>query len=199
MFQKGISLFALFITGLIYTTAQAQDSINIPSFEAPKSYILGDIKVTGKINYNPQTVVTFTGLNKGQQITVPGEEISDALKKLWKLGFFKDINIYETSIVNDTINLELSLNELPRLNSVKIKGFRKSKSEALIKEAKLTKGKIVNDNFLSTTKYFLLNKYKKDGFYNSKVTLNTVPDSTGKRVDLIVGIDKGKKSKNFEN
>jgi outer membrane protein insertion porin family len=88
MFQKGISLFALFITGLIYTTAQAQDSINIPSFEAPKSYILGDIKVTGKINYNPQTVVTFTGLNKGQQITVPGEEISDALKKLWKLGFF---------------------------------------------------------------------------------------------------------------
>ncbi len=193
MFQKGISLFALFITGLIYTNAQAQDSINIPSFEAPKSYILGDIKVTGKINYNPQTVVTFTGLNKGQQITVPGEEISDALKKLWKLGFFKDINIYETSIVNDTINLELSLNELPRLNSVKIKGFRKSKSEALIKEAKLTKGKIVNDNFLATTKYFLLNKYKKDGFYNSKVTLNTVPDSTGKRVDLIVGIDKGKK------
>ncbi|WP_410878658.1 outer membrane protein assembly factor [Myroides sp. DW712] len=194
MFQKGISLFALFIAGLICSSAQAQQGDNIPTLETPKTYILGDIKVTGKINYNPQTVVTFTGLNKGQKISVPGEEISDALKKLWKLGFFKDINIYETSVVNDTINLELTLNELPRLNSAKVKGFKKTKSETVTKEAKLTKGKIVNENLLSTTKYFLLNKYKKDGFYNTKVTLNTVPtDSTGKYVDLVVGIDKGKK------
>ncbi|MEC4112869.1 outer membrane protein assembly factor BamA [Myroides pelagicus] len=203
MFQKGTSLFALFIAGLIYANAQAQDSLNIPTYEAPKTYTLGDVKVTGKYNYNPQTVITFTGLSKGQEITVPGEEISDALKKLWNLGFFTDINIYETSIVNDTINLELSLNELPRLNSVKIKGYKKSKSEALIKEAKITKGKIVNENFLSTTKYFLLNKYKKDGYYNTKVTLNTVPtDSTNRRVDLVIGIDKGKKVRiseiNFE-
>ncbi|SDH38005.1 BamA/OMP85 family outer membrane protein [Myroides phaeus] len=194
MFQKGTSLFALFIAGLIYTSAQAQDSINIPSFEAPKHYVLGDIVVSGKFSLNPQTIVTFTGLNKGQKIAVPGEEISNALKKLWNVGSFTDINIYETSVKNDTINIELTLNELPRLNSVKIKGFKKSKSEALIKEAKLTKGKIVNDNFLSTTKYFLLNKYKKDGFYNTKVTLNTVPsDSTNRKVDLLVGIDRGKK------
>jgi len=194
MFQKGISLFALFIAGLICSSAQAQQGDNIPTLEAPKTYILGDIKVTGKINYNPQTVVTFTGLNKGQKISVPGEEISDALKKLWKLGFFKDINIYETSVVNDTINLELSLNELPRLSSAKVKSFKKSKSETVLKEAKLTKGKIVNENLLSTTKYFLLNKYKKDGFYNTKITLNTVPtDSTGRYVDLLIGIDKGKK------
>lgn len=194
MFQKGISLFALFIAGLICSSAQAQQGDNIPTLETPKTYILGDIKVTGKINYNPQTVVTFTGLNKGQKISVPGEEISDALKKLWKLGFFKDINFYETSVVNDTINLELTLNELPRLNSAKVKSFKKSKSETVLKEAKLTKGKIVNENLLSTTKYYLLNKYKKDGFYNTKVTLNTVPtDSTGRYVDLIVGIDKGKK------
>lgn len=194
MFQKGISLFALFIAGLICSSAQAQQGDYIPTLETPKTYILGDIKVTGKINYNPQTVVTFTGLSKGQKIAVPGEEISDALKKLWKLGFFKDINIYETSVVNDTINLELSLNELPRLSSAKVKGYKKAKSETVIKEAKLTKGKIVNENLLSTTKYYLLNKYKKDGYYNTKVTLNTVPtDSTGRYVDLIVGIDRGKK------
>lgn len=194
MFQKGTSLFALFIAGLVYTHAQAQDSIKIPSFEAPKQYTLGDITVTGKFSLNPQTIVTFTGLSKGQKITVPGEEISHALKKLWNVGSFTDINFYETSIKGDTINVELTLNELPRLNSVKIKGYKKAKSEALIKEAKLTRGKIVNDNFLSTTKYFLLNKYKKDGYFNTKVTLNTVPsDSTGRKVDLVVGVDKGKK------
>ncbi len=194
MFQKGRSLFALFIAGLICSSVQAQQGESIPTFEAPKTYILGDITVTGKINYNPQTVITYTGLNKGQKISIPGEEISDALKKLWKLGFFRDINIYETSVVNDTINLELSLNELPRLQSASVKGFKKAKSETILKEAKLTKGKIVNENLLSTTKYYLLNKYRKDGYYNAKITLNTVPtDSTGRYVDLIVGIDKGKK------
>lgn len=194
MFQKGTTLFALLVAGFFCKNAQAQDSINIPSFEAPKIYTIGDIKVSGKFNYNPQTVITFTGLNKGQQIAVPGEEISDALKKLWNLNFFTDINIYETSVVNDTINLELSLNELPRLDNIEIKGYKKTKSESLIKEAKLTKGQIVNENFLSTTKYFLLNKYKKDGFYNTKVTMQTVPsDSLGRKVDLVIGIDKGKK------
>ncbi|MDM1395825.1 BamA/OMP85 family outer membrane protein [Myroides odoratimimus] len=194
MFQKGTSLFALFIAGLVYSHVHAQDSIKVPSFEAPKIYTLGNITVTGKYSLNPQTIVTFTGLSKGQKIAVPGEELSHALTKLWKVGSFTDINFYETSVVNDTINLELTLNELPRLKSVKIKGFKKAKSEALIKEAKLNRGKIVNDNFLSTTKYFLLNKYKKDGYYNTKVTLNTIPaDSTGRTVELLVGIDKGKK------
>lgn len=196
MFQKGTSLFALLAAGFFCTQTKAQDSINFPSFESPKIYTLGDITVSGKYNYNPQTVITFTGLNKGQKIAVPGEEISDALKKLWNLNFFTDINIYETSVVNDTINLELTLNELPRLDNVRINGYKKAKSESLIKEAKLTKGQIVNENFLSTTKYFLLNKYKKDGFYNTKVTLQTIPtDSLGRKVDLVIGVDKGKKVK----
>lgn len=194
MFQKGISLFALFIAGLISTGMQAQEGVSLSSYEEPKTYVLGDINVTGKFNYNPQTVVTFTGLHKGQKITVPGEELSDALKKLWKLGFFKDINIYETSVVNDTINIELALNELPRLNNTVFKGYKKAKSETLIKEAKLTKGKIVNENLIASTKYFLLNKYKKDGFYNAKVTINTIPtDSTNKKADIAIAIDKGKK------
>ncbi len=193
MFQKGIkTLFVLFSVG-ICSIANAQEEQ--PFFEAPKKYILGNIEVTGKVNYNPQTVVTFSGLNKGQEITIPGEEISDALKKLWKLGFFKDINVYETSIVGDTLNLELALNELPRLNEVRVKGLRKAKSETILKESKLTKGKIVNENLITTTKNYVLNKYRKDGFYNAKVTINTIPDSTGRKVDMVLGVDRGKKVK----
>lgn len=193
MFQKGIkTLFALFAIGFTAITNAQEDS---SYFEAPKNYILGNIEVTGNFTYNPQTVVTFTGLTKGQNISIPGEEVSDALKKLWKLGFFKDINIYETSIAGDTINLELSLNELPRLNEVKVKGLRKGKAETILKESKLTKGKIVNENLITTTRNYILNKYRKDGFYSTKIAINTIPDSTGRRVDMIVNIDRGKKVK----
>ncbi|SFJ12404.1 BamA/OMP85 family outer membrane protein [Myroides guanonis] len=200
MFQKGIKTLFVLVSLGVYSLASAQEEQN--HFESPKKYVLGDIQVTGKVNYNPQTVVTFTGLNKGQEITIPGEEISDALKKLWKLGFFKDINIYETSINGDTINLELALNELPRLNEAKIKGLRKAKTETILKESKLTKGKIVNENLITTTKNYILNKYRKDGFYNTKVAIQTIPDSTGRRVDMVLSIDKGKKVRiskiNFE-
>ncbi|WP_430613983.1 BamA/OMP85 family outer membrane protein [Flavobacterium sp. JP2137] len=193
MFQKGIkTLFALFVVSFS-ATSNAQDSISIAN--APKHYILGDIEVSGKVNYNSHTVVTFAGLSKGQSITIPGEEISDAVKKLWKLGFFSDINVYETSIVGDTINLELNLNELPRLNEIKVKGLRKGKAAAVLKESKLTKGKIVNENLLTTTRNYVVNKYKKDGFYNTKVNINTIPDSTGNKVDMVLTVDRGSKVK----
>ncbi len=165
------------------------------NFENGKSYILADVEVTGKVNYNPQTIITFAGLEKGQNIIVPGEEISGAIKKLWKLGYFNDINVYVNKIQNDSIYLELNINELPKLADVKITGVKKGKIEELIKDNDLKKGKIVNENLITTTKNYIQNKYKKNGFYNTKVVINTFPDSTETNVDMLVKIDKGDKVK----
>ena len=171
----------------------AQDRI---PFDQGKPYFLADISVTGKISYNEQTVTTFTGLEKGQSITVPGEEISNAIKKLGKLGLFSDIDFYVNKIEGDSIFLELNINELPKLNEVKIVGVKKSKIEGLIKDNSLTKGKIVNENLVTTTKNYIENKYKKDGFFNTKVNITTTADTTsGNEVKMLVSIDKGAKVK----
>ena len=151
------------------------------------------MKVNGKISYNEQTVVTFAGLEKGQQITVPGEEISNAIKKLGKLGLFSDIDFYVNKIEADSIWLDLDIAELPKLSEAKIQGVKKSKIEAIIKENSLTKGKIVNENLITTTKNYLENKYKKEGYYNTKVFIKTIPDTTeGNQVKMLVNIDKGR-------
>ena len=178
----------------------AQDD---PSFTQGTKYILADVEVTGKISYNQQTIVTFAGLEKGQNITIPGEEISNAIKKLGKLGLFNEIDFYVTKIQGDSIFLQLNINELPKLSEVKFQGVKKSKTEALIKDNGLTKGKIVNENFINTTKNYIEKKYKKDGFYSTKVSINTVPDTTaGNLVKMIINIYKGNKLKvakiNFE-
>jgi outer membrane protein insertion porin family len=73
---------------------------------------------TNKISFNDQTVIHFAGLEKGQEITVPGEEISSAIKKLGKLGF-DEISFYINRIQNDSIYLDLEIKELPKLNNVK--------------------------------------------------------------------------------
>ncbi len=166
------------------------------SFTQGTKYILADVEVTGKISYNQQTVVTFAGLEKGQEITIPGEEISNAIKKLGKLGLFNEIDFYINKIEGDSIFLQLNINELPKLSEVKFQGVKKSKREGLIKDTGLTKGKIVNENLITTTKNYIENKYKKDGYYRTKVAINTVADTTqGNQVNMIVNIDKGDKLK----
>ncbi|WP_445452971.1 outer membrane protein assembly factor BamA [Flavobacterium sp. 25HG05S-40] len=179
---------------------QAQDKM---PFDQGKKYVLANVLVNGKISYNQQTVVTFAGLEKGQQITVPGEETSNAIKKLGKLGLFSDIDFYVNKVEGDSIWLDLDIVELPKLSEVKFQGVKKGKTEGLIKDNELTKGKIVNENLITTTKNYIENKYKKDGYFNTKVFIKTIPDTTdGNQVKMLVNIDKGDKLKiskiNFE-
>ena len=186
-------LTLLFIGSFIQLKAQDQDRL---PFDQGAKYILADVEVAGKISYNQQTVVTFAGLTKGQSVTVPGEEISNAIKKLGKLGLFSDIDFYVNKIAGDSIYLLLKINELPKLGDVKFVGIKKNKTEALIKDNDLVKGKIVNENLITTTKNYIENKYKKEGFYNTKVYLNTSVDTTViNEVKMLVNIDKGEKIK----
>ena len=189
MFKNRI-LF-LFILLLIGNTINAQET----TLEKGKEYTLSGVEVTGKVSFNEQTVITFTGLEIGSKIRIPGEEISLAITKLWKLGLFNDVNFYVKKIEGESIFLELELYELPKLNDIKIKGVKKGKREDIVKETELSKGKIVNDNLLTNTKNYIENKFKKDGYFNTKVTINTLADSTNTKVDMVVFIDKGQKVK----
>ena len=187
--NKILFLFALLFLGNII---QAQEETTL---QKGNEYTLAGVEVTGKVSYNQQTVITFAGLEIGSKIRIPGEEISNAVKKLWKLGLFNDVNFYVQKIEGNNIFLELELFELPKLNEVKIKGVRKGKKEDLLKETELNKGKIVNDNLIANTKNYIENKFKKDGYYNTKVSINTLADSTNTKVDMVIFIDRGNKVK----
>ena len=191
--QKSIKiLIGLLIFGG-FSHIKAQDRV---PFDQGKTYFLAKVEIVGKISFNANTVTTFAGLEKGQEITVPGEQISNAIKKLGKLGLFDEISFYINRVENDSIFLDLHLDELPKLNEVKFVGINKSKVEGLIKDNGLTQEKVVNENLITTTKYYIENKYKKEGFFNTKVTINTVIDtSLVNHVNMVVKIDKGNKVK----
>ncbi|MBB1193635.1 outer membrane protein assembly factor BamA [Flavobacterium sp. SOK18b] len=191
--KKSIQLALSVLIFGCFTQVKAQERV---PFDQGKKYILADVTVVGDISFNSQTVVTFTGLQKGQEITIPGEEVSTAIKKLGKLGLFDEISFYINKIQNDSIYLDLNIVELPKLGEVKIVGVKKAKVEELIKDNSLTKGKVVNENLITTTKNYIENKYKKDGFYNTKVNINTIKDTTTiNQVNMLVNIDKGDKVK----
>ena len=184
-------IFILFLVG--FNTINAQDRI---PFDDGKVYIIKKINVTGKITYSPETIATFSGLEKGQSITIPGEEISNSIKKLWKLNLYNDVNFYVDKIEGDSISLELNLNEHPKLKEVKYVGLRKSKIEEISKKVELVPEAAVNENLITNTRNYIENKYKKDGYYNTKVNIATTEDKeTINHVNMVVNVDKGSKVK----
>lgn len=189
-----LNTFFITLLFIISNTINAQDI----KFNNGEKYVIGEISVTGNTSFSEQTVITYSGLRKGEEISIPGEEISTALKKLWNSKLFSAIDIYLARTEGNVAFLEINLIDLPELNDVTINGVKKSKKETIIKENKLNKGAKVTENLIATTRNYLISKYKKDGFYNTSVRINTTElnDSIEKRrVDMTVDIDKGEKIK----
>ena len=191
MFLKIKSDLPLFILLMSINTWSQQTD-----FVKGNEYILDEIKVTGLKNFNEQTVITYTGLKQGQKIRIPGEEISSIISKLWKLDLFSDINFYLTDIRDNNASIQIDIIELPTLSDFKITGLKKSKIETIISDTEIKKGQKITENFIKTTKNYIVNKYKKDGFLNAKVAINVVPDTSDVNLSkMLIKIDLGDRVK----
>ena len=194
--QVLIKKITLLLTLFVSFTSLAQRDLPLdPAIQ----YELADINVTGTSTYNENTVIAFTGLRVGEKLYLPGEKISNVIKKLWGLELFSDINLFVTDIDGNKVKLQLDIKEVPELNEVQFRGIKEKKSAPLIKDNGLNKGAKVTENLLTTTKNYIENSYRKKGYLNTKVLLNPIPKKdtiTGKsKVDLVINIDTGERVK----
>ena len=188
-----IKLFATVFLSIIFsynTLAQEQNNSN--------KKIIGEITVSGNTTFSPITIITYSGLSEGDEVSIPGEKISSAIKKLWESDLFSSVEVYKIKEVDNVVDLEIRLIDLPELSELEITGVKKRKYEDIIKENKLQIGVKVTENLITTTTNYLENKYKKKGFLNAKVNITTeeVVDSTNKnKVKMSLDINKGNKIK----
>ena len=191
--QKFFLVIAHLILFNSWLCAQTNNLIN------QKKYIIADITVQGETVYSAETIITYSGLTKGEEVTIPGGvKISSAIKKLWDSNLFDNIDVFITKVENNDIYLQIRLDDLPELNNVKVLGVKKGKVSGIIEENKLNTGVKVTENLITTTKNYLENKYRKDGFLKAKtiITTSKVTDSVKKsRVNMTIRIDKGDKVK----
>ncbi|MGV8946316.1 MAG: outer membrane protein assembly factor BamA [Lutibacter sp.] len=172
-------------------------------FVKETNYELGGITVKGLQKFEEETVKVFTGLIVGQEIKLPGDKLTSAIKKLYETKQFSNVEVYVSKIDGNVAYLEFDVLELPQLNNVTIKGIKKSKVKDLIKDAELKKGAMLTDNLMVTSKNYFRKKYQEKGYLKTKVTLDTKPDTSSvNTVNMMVFIDKGDKIKikdiNFE-
>ena len=204
------TLFGIFFLNITHAQEENRDQTlkdtlsthtqELTSLERGKEFIIGGIEVAGAKHYNAQTIIVASRLKVGDKITIPSEKFTRIIHKLWDYQVFNDIDIYITKVEGNKVFLEFAIQEMPELVDVQVTGIRKKKGEELLKKAELkpTKlnGKKLNESLITKTKSYITNKYRKEGYLNTKVHINTQEvDSLGTKVRMLIRVDRGNKVK----
>ena len=106
------------VLAMLCATLSAQDVIVKPTIlytGAAHKYTIGGINLSGAENLEPSVVIGLSGLSIGDVISVPGDEVTNAIKRSWRHGLFEDVCITADSIKGNYIYLGIALRQRPRV------------------------------------------------------------------------------------
>lgn len=165
-------------------------------YTKPKDYIIGGITVTGAKFLDPNTLISVSGLNVNDEIKIPGERISSAIKRLMDQGIIEDVSINITKVEGKTVFLELALKERPRLNKIVLAGIRKGEKETVEDKIKTYKGKVITDAMVKNIQNLVKKHFMDKGFRNCTVQVQQINDTIRiNNAALIFNISKKAKVK----
>lgn len=161
---------------------------------SPQEYTIADIRVSGAETYEDFVIIGFSGLTKGQKIKIPGTDITSAIKRFWKQGYFSDVKIMADKIEGDRIWLEIALKQRPRISRVSYYGLKKSEEEDITPKVGLTRGSQVTPDLLDRAKIAIQKAMAAKGYHNAAVVIYQKPDATQPgSVALDINVDKKSK------
>ncbi len=172
----------------------SQDSVTgiAVDYSNPQTYEIGGITTSGSAGLD-QRLLPF---HVGEEIEIPGDKISETIKKLWNTGIYEDIRISVTKVIGTTVFLDIYLEDRSRLAAFAFVGAKKNEETELRQKIKISQGNIVNDNMKTTCINMIKDYYVDKGYYNCEVVVSERPDEKLTRaVNLYFNINKGKKIK----
>ncbi len=195
--RKSIFIFILLILSLnLFSQETINPKLSSIDYANPKKYEIGGITISGVKYLDHNALIHLSGLKIGNVISVPGEEITDAINKLWKQGLFSDIKIYVTKIIDDKVFFDIYLQERPRLSKFSFSGVKKSEASDLRDKIKLIRGSQVTDNVINNTINTIKGYYINKGFLNTQVNISQKEDTLmGNSVILTINVEQKNKVK----
>ncbi|MFZ4260753.1 outer membrane protein assembly factor BamA [Sphingobacterium sp. HJSM2_6] len=166
------------------------------SYAEPKNYVIGGVTVSGAQYLESEVLITISKLIVGNYIEVPSEQTANVIKDLMSQNLFEDVQLYATDIQDETIFLEIRVQERPRLTRIDITGLSKSQTEEIKKRLNTSSGRIVNDNLLLSTKTTIEKFLREKSFLYPDITITTSKDSSQANNEIVsVKVDRNKKIK----
>ena len=195
-----LPLFLLMMTLMMANPAAAQikigDDLSEIDYSNPREYEIAGITVEGTKFVDGGVLAMLAGLRVGNTITVPGDDIAQAIRKIWEQGMFEDVAVNATNIIGDKIFLEIVVKERARVSKFSFNGVKKSEADDIRNKINLSRGDIATNHLETKTRRIIEDFYADKGFLNAKVDIEQVPDTTRENyVDLIINVDKGHKVK----
>ena len=182
---------------MISIAAGAQEKIINPDITYagnPRNCVIGGIAVSGVEGYEDYVLTGISGLVVGQHITLPGNEITDAVKRYWKHGLFSKVAISADSIVGDKAYLHFHLALRPRVSTINYIGLKKSEREDMEQKLGLLKGSQITPNMIDRAKILAKKYFDDKGYKNADIQITQRDDVTAKnQVILDIFVDKKEK------
>ncbi len=170
----------------------ANDTIYNPTVlytAMPQTYEIAGIEIVGAPNYDDENILNFAGLHVGDRMTLPGDDITNAVKRLMRQALFSQAQVELVKTYKDKAWIRINLRTQPRISQVNYMGMKKGEREDLIKSLNLTKGNMISQNIVNRTKQIVQKYFKDKGFGNADVTVNLHEDLSAPNemiVDIVV-------------
>lgn len=187
----------LFDLPAIGQTEERTDTIYNPQViysTMPRKYEIAGITVKGADNYEDYVLIGLSGLEIGQEIEIPGNDITAAMKRFWRQGLFSDVSIKWTKAYGNKAWLEIELKMQPRISEINYIGMKKSEREDLEASLGLVKGNQITPNIVSRATKLVKRHFDEKGYKNAEVKI-VQRDDLSHENEVIVDVIVDKKEK----
>ncbi len=202
-----LALLVIMMSGALYAQeeqAETVDSLvvtrelNTMDYVQPGRYILKDVRVHGVRYINSELIISAAGLVRGEEIDIPGDYISSAIRKLWGQRFYSDIKAYVT-IERDEAIIDLHMKERPRISRWEFTGAKEGEMRQLQEKVAIASHSELSDYVIHGAVNNIKSFFDEKGFINVDIDvtqrLDTAMQLKNNFVILTFNINKGEKMK----
>ena len=170
----------LLLGGVSLRAQTARRGIEI-DYNHPKTYVVGGISVEGNQYLNSNRILQYTGLQPGQELTVPGENATGIVKRLVAQRYFEDVALVVDSLSAgaDTAWFKVVVKERPRVSRWTFSGVRSGERKDLQERLDLRarSGREFSDYVKQTSVDIIKRYYKEKGYLLVDVDVQVEPDT----------------------
>jgi len=164
------------------------------NYSTPKEYEIGEISIIGTEFLDKNALISLTGLKLGDRIRIPGDDVTNAVKKLYGQGIIEDVKIYLTKVVGGKASLTIEVRERPRLRDVQFNGINKTQQGEVSEITDAIRGKVVTEAMVKNTELGIKNHFRSKGFLNTVVSISQATDTVLRNsVNFVIDVDRKSK------
>ena len=195
MIRKILAISALLFAAVV---SYAQEGGGEVDYTRPAKYIVGGVSVEGNNYFSENQIIQLTGLEKGMEITVPSDELSGIVRRLWLQRYFEDVSmeIDHLSADRDSAFLKIVIIERPRVSRWSFSGGKSGEKKDLMERLSLRRGGEFSDYVEKTSSDIIKKYYAEKGFLDCQVKAEVEKDTIiRKAIRVNFAVDRGIKVK----